>query len=164
MTVENSLNKISSIGIPADLLVHPEDGQGYGALYPKRASGKHIIRTVSKLLGFVSHRHLARLLDCPDLGYVSRWYYGRARPSPVYLGRMLLLISIYSDGIDFTKIRYIDWQTGEPRLESKDPSPSEVRNLKRSIRSAMRPEQRAPWDYPGWGNVKPKPNLFGPNS
>jgi len=137
----------SNLGIPKSMFTSDDPRGGFGALYPKRNAARYVIDFVCDFMD-VSRTQLGRWLDTGDPNAIHVWYHNRKRPSPVYLARMLALVGLKDKGIDLSKVRYIDWETGEARGHSRDPSPHEMQRVREEMRKELRRDRTRtlpPW-------------------
>lgn len=101
-------------------------------------------------LGGITPYKLGQLLGMPHPHNVySHWLSGDSRPSPLYCWRMIWLLLMKQDGVNFAPIGPINWETGEvtlkrPMGEQKGDKSykSTATNAKQAVQAHLRDNRR----------------------
>jgi len=104
------------------------EGKIYQAAGPLQLSGVFTtakgsavaLNATRQFLG-LSWGALGKLLATPNPSRIYAWKHARARPSSMYLTRLLVLIDLKArQGVDLADIDKIDWESGLPTWKTGD--------------------------------------------
>ncbi len=129
-------------------------GPARSSKYTTTAAYQHILTTVMKKFGNLTKWHLAHLLGIEDMSNFNQWFSGRKRMSSLYAIRCIQLMLFHDAGIDFVRIRRIDWG---------DPVTIHWRNGGKSYPDSVSgswgevPTSANPTEPPGANHVKERP-------
>ena len=144
----------STLGIPPGLTA-PDLAEGVQRGYFRPEAGPEVLKAFRKAMGNSSDRRMGRLLGVRGENYIWRWKKAKQRISQLYLGRMIILIvASLVDGTDFSQVKAINWETGEPEVQAGYENGNLRTTIKRHLQGGLgpagasmgRPPQRPFWE------------------